>query len=199
MDLNKVLLVGRVTADPQLRTTPGGQPVTTLGVATGRTWTDKNGQRQDETEFHNVVLWGRQAEIAGQYLRKGAMVLIEGRLRTRSWTDKNGQQRRTTEVMAERLQLGPRPAGQGGGGGQSSWQGGNASSNSGGASSGMGSSSSFGGGSSSSGSGFQGAPSGGPAGSPARANASMGSEPEEEVPVINLDEEAEIKPEDIPF
>lgn len=117
MDLNKVILVGRVTADPQVRSTPGGQSVTTIGVATNRVWTDKAGQKQEQTEFHNVVLWGRQAEIAGQYLTKGAMVLIEGRLQTRSWTDKNGQQRKTTEVMAERMQLGPRAANAGGGGG----------------------------------------------------------------------------------
>jgi single-strand DNA-binding protein len=116
MDLNKVILVGRVTADPQVRSTPGGQSVTTIGVATNRTWTDKAGQKQEQTEFHNVVLWGRTAEIAGQYLTKGAMVLIEGRLQTRSWTDKNGQQRKTTEVMAERMQLGPRAANAGGGG-----------------------------------------------------------------------------------
>ena len=116
MDLNKVILVGRVTADPQVRSTPGGQAVATIGVATNRTWTDKGGQKQEQTEFHNVVLWGRTAEIAGQYLTKGAMVLIEGRLQTRSWTDKNGQQRRTTEVMAERMQLGPRAANAGGGG-----------------------------------------------------------------------------------
>jgi single-strand DNA-binding protein len=107
MDLNKVLLVGRVTADPQVRSTPGGQSVTTIGVATNRVWTDKNNQKQEETEFHSVVLWGRQAEIAGQYLTKGAMVLIEGRLQTRSWTDKNGGARKTTEIVAERLQLGP--------------------------------------------------------------------------------------------
>jgi single-strand DNA-binding protein len=118
MDLNKVILVGRVTADPQVRSTPGGQSVTTIGVATNRTWTDKAGQKQEQTEFHNVVLWGRTAEIAGQYLTKGAMVLIEGRLQTRSWTDKQGQQRKTTEVMAERMQLGPRAANAGGGGGQ---------------------------------------------------------------------------------
>jgi single-strand DNA-binding protein len=111
MDLNKVILVGRVTANPELRTTPGGQSVTTIGVATNRTWNDKNGQKQTETEFHNVVMWGRQAEIAAQFLVKGAMVLIEGRLRTRSWTDKQGQTRKTTEVMCERMQLGPKPQG----------------------------------------------------------------------------------------
>ncbi len=114
MNLNKVLIVGRVTADPQLRTTPGGQSVTTLGVATNRTWTDKSGQKQEETEFHNVVIWGRQAEVATQYLTKGATVMIEGRLRTRSWTDKNGGQRRTTEIMSERMQLGPKAFGGGG-------------------------------------------------------------------------------------
>jgi single-strand DNA-binding protein len=113
MNLNKVIIVGRVTADPQLRTTPGGQSVTTLGVATNRAWTDKNGQKQEETEFHNVVIWGRQAEVATQFLTKGATVLIEGRLRTRSWTDKQGAQRRTTEIMSERMQLGPRPMGGG--------------------------------------------------------------------------------------
>src|SRR5271154_2361424 len=116
MDLNKVILVGRVTANPELRTTPGGQSVTTVGVATNRTWTDKNGAKQEAAEFHNVVMWGRTAEIAGQYLVKGATVLIEGRIQTRGWTDKQGQQRKTTEIMCERMQLGPRPMGAGGGG-----------------------------------------------------------------------------------
>jgi single-strand DNA-binding protein len=116
MDFNKVIIVGRVTADPQLRTTPGGQSVVTIGVATNRTWTDKAGAKQEDTEFHNIVIWGRQAEVAGQYLVKGSTVLVEGRLQTRSWTDKQGQQRRTTEIMCERFQLGPRPSGGGGGG-----------------------------------------------------------------------------------
>ena len=113
MNLNKVFIVGRLTADPQLRNTPGGQAVTSFGVATNRVWTDKNGAKQEEAEFHNVVVWGRQAEIATQFLVKGSVVLIEGRLRTRSWTDKNGQPRRTTEIISERMQLGPRPFGQG--------------------------------------------------------------------------------------
>jgi len=117
MNLNKVIIVGRVTADPQLRTTPGGQSVTTIGVATNRTWKDKNGAKQEETEFHNVVIWGRQAEVASQYLTKGATVMIEGRLRTRSWTDKTGGQRRTTEIMSESMQLGSRAMNSGGGGG----------------------------------------------------------------------------------
>ncbi len=114
MNLNKVFILGRVTADPQLRTIPSGQSVTTFGVATNRVWTGKDGKRQEETEFHNVVVWGRQAEIATQFLRKGALVFIEGRLRTRSWQDKQGQSHKTTEVICDRMQLGPRPAGAGG-------------------------------------------------------------------------------------
>lgn len=169
MDLNKVLLVGRVTADPQVRTTPGGSAVTTIGVATNRVWTDKNNQKQEETEFHNVVLWGRQAEIAGQYLTKGAMVLIEGRLQTRSWTDKTGGQRKTTEVVAERLQLGPRPQGGGQGGGA------------------------FRGAGSAAGS----APAG--AGTDAKPADKDAAPPLEEIPVISLDDENEIKPDEIPF
>jgi len=169
MDLNKVILVGRVTADPQVRSTPGGQSVTTIGVATNRTWTDKVGQRQEQTEFHNVVLWGRTAEIAGQYLTKGAMVLIEGRMQTRSWTDKQGQQRKTTEIMAERMQLGPRAAGGGGGqgGGQSSGR-------------------SFGSGAPASASSHDG------------GGSAEGAPSLDEIPVINLEDD-EIKPEDIPF
>ena len=169
MDLNKVILVGRVTADPQVRSTPGGQSVTTIGVATNRVWTDKAGQKQEQTEFHNVVLWGRTAEIAGQYLTKGAMVLIEGRLQTRSWTDKQGQQRKTTEVMAERMQLGPRAANAGGGG---NWQGDGKSAGSG---------------------------AGASASSPAQDGGDKDAVPSlDEIPVINLEED-EIKPEDIPF
>ncbi len=114
MDLNKAFIIGRMTADPQLRTTPSGQAVTTFGVATNRRWRDKAGAQQEDAEFHTVVAWGRQAEIATQYLKKGAMVLIEGRLRTRSWTDKNNASHKTTEIICERLQLGPRPAGSGG-------------------------------------------------------------------------------------
>jgi single-strand DNA-binding protein len=111
MNLNKVFILGRVTADPQLRTIPSGQSVTTFGVATNRVWTAKDGKRQEETEFHNVVVWGRQAEIATQFLRKGALVFIEGRLRTRSWQDKQGQSHKATEIICDRMQLGPRPAG----------------------------------------------------------------------------------------
>jgi single-strand DNA-binding protein len=111
MNLNKVFILGRLTADPQLRQTTSGQPVTSFGVATNRVWTDKSGQKQEAVEFHNVVVWGRQAEVASKFLTKGSLVFIEGRLQTRNWEGKDGQQRRTTEVIAERIQLGPRPAG----------------------------------------------------------------------------------------
>jgi single-strand DNA-binding protein len=113
MNVNKVIIVGNVTAAPQLRNTPSGQAVTTFGVATNRIWKDKAGNRQEQTEFHNVVAWGRTAEIASQYLTKGGLVFVEGRLQTRSWTDKQNVNRKTTEIICERLQLGPRPAGGG--------------------------------------------------------------------------------------
>ncbi|KKQ23064.1 MAG: Single-stranded DNA-binding protein [Candidatus Wolfebacteria bacterium GW2011_GWC1_37_10] len=111
MNLNKVFILGRLTSDPQLRTTPTGQSVATFSIATNRVWTDKSGNRQDDTEFHNVVAWGRQAEIVNQFLSKGGLVLVEGRLKTRSWQDSQGQNRKTTEVICERLQLGPRSTG----------------------------------------------------------------------------------------
>jgi len=116
MNVNKVILVGRLTRDPEVRTTQNGQTVTTLGMATNHTWSDKTGQRQEKTEFHNVVLWGRLAEIAGQYLAKGSEAFIEGRLQGRAYTGKDGIERRVTEIVAENMQLGARP--QGGGGSQ---------------------------------------------------------------------------------
>ncbi len=119
MNVNKVILVGRLTRDPEIRTTPGGQSVATISMATKSFWTDKSGQKQDKTEFHNVVLWGRQAEIASQYLTKGQECFIEGRLQTRAYTGKDGVERRTTEVIGETMQLGSRAQGgssqQGGG------------------------------------------------------------------------------------
>ena len=111
MDLNKVIIVGRSTEQPVVKTTPSGQSVTSFGVATNRRWKDKNDQPQEEVEFHRIVLWGRTAEVAGQYVTKGAIILIEGRIRTRSWKDKEGNDKRTTEIMGERLQLGPKPQG----------------------------------------------------------------------------------------
>lgn len=111
MNLNKVFILGRLTADPQLRSTASGQQVGSFSVATNRVWNDKNGQRQEAVEFHNVVVWGRQAEIASRFLVKGSLVLVEGRLQTRDWEGKDGQKRRTTEIVADRIQLGPRPVG----------------------------------------------------------------------------------------
>src|SRR3990172_9733755 len=111
MNVNKVVLVGRLTRDPEIRTTASGQSVASISLATNRFWKDKNGQRQDKTSFHNIVLWGRLAEIAGQYLSKGQECYIEGRLQTRSYTGKDNVERRTTEIVAENMQLGSRPQG----------------------------------------------------------------------------------------
>ncbi len=112
MNFNKVVIIGNVVADPETRTTPSGQQVCSLRVATNRIWTDKAGAKQQKTEFHSVVLWRRLAEIASQYLRKGGLVLIEGRLETRSWNDQSGNKRYRTEIVAESMQLGPRGSGQ---------------------------------------------------------------------------------------
>lgn len=111
MNVNKVILVGRLTRDPEIRNTTSGQTVATIGLATNRYWTNKNGQKQEKTEFHNIIAWGRTAEIAGQYLTKGQEAYFEGRLEHRSYTDKNGIERKVTEVIAENMQLGSRPQG----------------------------------------------------------------------------------------
>jgi len=114
MNVNKAILVGRLTRDPDVRTTQSGQTVTNFGLATSHTWSDKTGQRQEKTEFHNIVLWGRLAEVAGQYLAKGSEAYIEGRLQSRTYTAKDGTERRITEIVAENMQLGARPQGGGG-------------------------------------------------------------------------------------
>jgi len=111
MNLNKVFLIGRLTQDPQVRTTPSGQTVCSFGLATNRIGKDSSGETKKSTEYHNIVLWRRLAEIASQYLTKGSLVLIEGRLQTRNWQDAQGNQRSRTEIVAERMQLGPRAAG----------------------------------------------------------------------------------------
>ncbi len=158
MNVNKVILVGRLTRDPEIRTTPTGQSVATIGMATNNFWTDKSGQKQEKTEFHTVILWGRQAEIAGQYLTKGQELFVEGRLQTREYTAKDGSQRRVTEVVGENMQLGARAGGQSSG---------------------------------------QGAPRTSSAAPTANRNATPPQE--EEIPTINLDDEKEIKIEDVPF
>ena len=111
MNVNKVILVGRLTRDPEIRTTPTGQTVATIGLATSDRWNDKNGQKQERTEFHRVVLWGRIAEIAGQYLTKGQEAFFEGRLQTQTFTGKDGVERKTVEIVAETMQLGSRAQG----------------------------------------------------------------------------------------
>ncbi len=119
MNVNKVILVGRLTRDPEVRNTPGGQSVATLAMATNSFWTDKGGARQEKTEYHNVVLWGKLAEIAGQYLIKGQECYVEGRLQTRAYTAKDGSEKRVTEIIGESMQMGSK-AGQGGGSGSTS-------------------------------------------------------------------------------
>ena len=112
MNLNKALIIGNLTRDPELRSLPSGQAVTTFGVATNRVWKNQQGEKQQSSEFHNIVLFGRLAEIANQYLSKGSMVFIEGRMQTRTWQSQYGSKRNRTEIVAERLQLGPRKFGE---------------------------------------------------------------------------------------
>ncbi len=115
--LNKVFLIGNLGRDPEVRTTASGQAVASFSVATSRRWKDRDGNRQEHTEWHNVVCWGKQAEIAGQYLSKGKQVFIEGRLQTRSWDDKqSGEKKYKTEIIVENFNmLGGRPGAGGGG------------------------------------------------------------------------------------
>ncbi len=108
MNLNKAIIIGRVTRDPEVRTTPNGQNVASIGVATNRVWNSNSGERQEKTEFHNVVAWGKLADICGQYLVKGQLVMFEGRLETRTWEGQDGVKRSKTEIIAENMQMGPK-------------------------------------------------------------------------------------------
>ena len=104
--VNKVILVGNLGRDPEVRSTPSGQPVASFTLATNRRWRDKNGQRQEQTEWHNIVVWGKQAEIAGQYLTKGKQIYLEGRLQTRSWDDRQtGEKKYRTEIVCDNFQM----------------------------------------------------------------------------------------------
>ena len=103
MDLNKVMVIGRLTRDPESRTTPQGIAVTNFGLATNRVWKDKEGNQQDNTEFHNIVAWRRLGEICAQYLAKGRQVYIEGHLQTRSWEDQDGKKNYRTEIVADNM------------------------------------------------------------------------------------------------
>lgn len=116
MSLNKVMVIGNLGDDPEVRATPGGATVATLRVATNERWTDKGGQQQERTEWHRVVVWGKQAEQCGQYLSKGRQVFVEGRIQTREWQDKDNNKRYTTEIVAQRVQfLGGKSEGRTGG------------------------------------------------------------------------------------
>jgi single-strand DNA-binding protein len=116
--VNKVILIGNLGADPETRYLPSGDAVTNLRIATTDTWKDKSGEKQEHTEWHRISFFGKLAEIAGEYLKKGSPVYVEGRIRTRKWQDKEGQERYSTEIVADRMQLlGARGGGGGGGGG----------------------------------------------------------------------------------
>jgi single-strand DNA-binding protein len=133
--VNKVILIGNLGRDPETRYTTGGDAIANLNIATTEQWKDKSGEKQEKTEWHRVVLFGRQAEIAGEYLKKGRSVYIEGRLQTRKYTDKDGVEKYSTEIVGDRMQLlgsreggggdadfsgGPRSSGGGAGGGAGS-------------------------------------------------------------------------------
>lgn len=112
MDLNKVMIIGRLTRDPELKTTPSGQNVANFSVATSMKWKDQSGGDKEKTEFHNVVAWRKLAEIIGQYLKKGSQVYIEGRLETRNWDGDDGKKRYRTEIIADNMiMLGGRTGG----------------------------------------------------------------------------------------
>lgn len=111
MDLNKAMIIGRLTADPEVRTTPNGQNVANFSVATSLRWKDQSGADQEKTEFHNVVAWRKLAEIIGQYLKKGSQVYIEGRIETRSWDGDDGKKRYRTEIIADNMIMLGRPGG----------------------------------------------------------------------------------------
>src|SRR3989338_7459814 len=114
MYLNKAILIGNLTRDPELRSLPSGVKVCSFSLATNRVWKDKNGARQESADYHNVVVFGRQAETVAQYMKKGSSILVEGRLQTRSWDDKNsGEKKYRTEIVADRTQFGPKGSGMG--------------------------------------------------------------------------------------
>ncbi|OGY59234.1 MAG: hypothetical protein A3B23_02735 [Candidatus Colwellbacteria bacterium RIFCSPLOWO2_01_FULL_48_10] len=111
MNLNKVLIIGNLTRDPELKTLPSGTAVASFGVATNRVWKDQNGAKKEDVQFHNIVAFGRQGEVVNQYSKKGSMIFIEGRLQTRDWEGQDGKKNYRTEIVAERIQLGPRSGG----------------------------------------------------------------------------------------
>jgi len=115
MYLNKALIIGNLTRDPELKSLPSGTQVATFSVATNRVWKDKDGSKKEDTDYHNIVVFGRQGETSAQYLKKGSSVLIEGRIQTRSWEGQDGVKKYRTEIIADRVQFGPRKDGDFGG------------------------------------------------------------------------------------
>ncbi|MCF7834017.1 MAG: single-stranded DNA-binding protein [Candidatus Pacebacteria bacterium] len=112
MFLNKAMLIGNLTRDPELRSLPSGIKVCSFSLATNRVWKDKNGTRQESADYHNIVVFGRQAETVSQYMKKGNSILVEGRMQTRSWDDKSsGEKKYRTEIIADRIQFGPKGGG----------------------------------------------------------------------------------------
>ena len=114
MNLNLVMLIGRITRDAESKVTPGGQNVVNFSIATNSVWMDKNNQKQESTEFHNLVLWGKRGEALAPYLTKGKLIMIDGELRTRSWTGQDSQKKYRTEIFVKNLQFGPRTGGDNG-------------------------------------------------------------------------------------
>jgi len=112
MYLNKVMLIGNLTRDPELKSIPSGMKVTNFSIATNRVWRDKEGAKKESTEFHNVVVFGRQAETVAQYMKKGSNIMVEGRLQTRSW-EAEGKKNYRTEIIADNIQFGSRGSGEG--------------------------------------------------------------------------------------
>lgn len=111
MYINKAIIYGNLTRDPELKSLPSGAQVCEFAVATNRVWKDKNGAKQESTDYHNIVVFGRQAELIKQYLHKGNGVFLEGRIQTRSWDAQDGTKRYRTEIVADRMQFGPKSAG----------------------------------------------------------------------------------------
>jgi single-strand DNA-binding protein len=103
--VNKAILIGNLGKDPELRYTPGGQPTSSFSLATTDRWTDRNGQKQERTEWHNIVAWGKLAELVNQYLKKGRSAYVEGRIATRSWDDRDGNKKYRTEIIASQIQF----------------------------------------------------------------------------------------------
>lgn len=117
MYINKAILFGNLTRDPELRALPSGLNVCSFSIATNRVYKDRDGKKQEQTDFHNIVVFGRQADIVNQYLKKGSSAYVEGRMQTKSWDDKtSGEKKYRTEVVADSVQFGPRSSGGGGGG-----------------------------------------------------------------------------------